>query len=211
MSQICEGRRKAWACAAAIAKNLRVKLDVNGKLAVCGAGAADDDLGTMENATFAAGDIGTVNLRTAQGTMLMVASGAITAGKPVYGDAGGKVSATVSGQILGYALEAATANNDVIEVLRTSGLKVAYGVLATVTAADTVVTGLNTVVAAFANLESDASINPLYAQAEVGDQVATPAAGSIFIKTWQATDATHTTPIAATTFAKKVSWLAIGT
>jgi len=91
-----------------------------------------------------------------------------------------------------------------------SGYKIARGVHTTVTASDTVVTGLSTVVAIVATLESDPGDNPLLVSASIGDQAGAPAAGSVLIKTWK-TDGTDPTPVAATTFSKKVNWVAIGT
>lgn len=112
MSQYKEGPCGTDTAAAAIAQFLRVK--TTGALAV--AGAADVELGTMELPALAAGDA-TVRYRTAAGTVKMVASEAITAGASVYAAASGKVGA--SGTLLvGTALDAATADNDVIEVLR---------------------------------------------------------------------------------------------
>ncbi|MGJ4893771.1 hypothetical protein ACQR10_04540 [Bradyrhizobium sp. HKCCYLRH2060] len=90
-------------------------------------------------------------------------------------------------------------------------LKFARGQLTTVTAADTVVTGLATVVSVVASLESDPVDNPFMVSAQIGDQAGAPAAGSIIIKTWQNTTGTDPTPAAATTFGKKVNWIAIGT
>lgn len=89
-------------------------------------------------------------------------------------------------------------------------LKVARGQLTTVTAADTVVTGLSTVAAVTVSLESDPGDDPFMASAQIGDQAGAPAAGSIIIKTWKNTGGTDPTPLAATTFAKKVNWVAIG-
>ena len=89
-------------------------------------------------------------------------------------------------------------------------LKFARGQLTTVTAADTVVTGLATVAAVVASLESDPTDNPFMASAQIGDQAGAPAAGSIIIKTWQNTTGTDPTPAAASTFGKKVNWVAIG-
>jgi hypothetical protein len=91
-----------------------------------------------------------------------------------------------------------------------AGVRVVAGQITTATAADTVVTGLATVVAAFATLDSDPSDNPLYANATIGNQTGAPAAGSIIVKTWQDTGGTDPSPTAATTFAKKVNWLAVG-
>ena len=50
------------------------------------------------------------------GSLKMTASGAISAGAKVYAAASGKIAATGTLQI-GTALDAATANNDVIEVV----------------------------------------------------------------------------------------------
>jgi hypothetical protein len=89
-------------------------------------------------------------------------------------------------------------------------IKIARGQLTTVTAADTVVTGLASVAAVVVSLESDPTDNPFMASAQIGDQAGAPAAGSIIIKTWQNTTGTDPTPAAASTFGKKVNWLAIG-
>lgn len=114
MSQFVETPTRAFTAGAALALFLRVKLTA-GKLAA--AGSTDHELGTMEKPSFADLDVVAVRLRTAQGTCKMVASEAITAGNAVYAAASGKIAA--SGTVLiGIALEAATANNDVIEVLR---------------------------------------------------------------------------------------------
>jgi hypothetical protein len=89
-------------------------------------------------------------------------------------------------------------------------LKIARGQLTTVTAGDTVVTGLATVAAVVASLESDPTDNPFMVTAQIGDQAGAPATGSIIIKTWQNTGGADPTPAAATTFGKKVNWIAIG-
>lgn len=111
MSQFFETGTRPDTAAAAIAQHLRVKTP--GALVV--AGVSDVAIGTMENAAAAVGPA-TVRLRTAQGTRKMVAAGAITAGEPVYAAANGKIAST--GTVYeGTALEAAAADNDVIEVL----------------------------------------------------------------------------------------------
>lgn len=91
-----------------------------------------------------------------------------------------------------------------------TGYKIARGVHTTVAAADTVVTGLSTVVAVVACLSSDPTDDPEMVSATIGDQAGTPAAGSVIIKTWK-NGATDPTPAAATTFTKLVNWIAIGT
>jgi hypothetical protein len=121
MSQFFTSPTRPDTAAGAIAQYLRVK--TTGALVV--ATATDVELGTMEIPATAAGPA-TVRLRNAPGTAKMVASGAITAGNAVYAAAGGKVAA--SGTIvLGTALESATANNDVIEVLRTADTTSPFG------------------------------------------------------------------------------------
>lgn len=92
-----------------------------------------------------------------------------------------------------------------------AGYKLARGQHTTVAASDTVVTGLTTVVAAVAVLDDDPVLDPLFVSCSIGDQAGAPAAGSIYIKSWQATAANDCTPIAATTFGKKVNWIAVGT
>lgn len=90
------------------------------------------------------------------------------------------------------------------------GFRMARGQKSTASASDTVVTGLSNVVIAIANLESAPVIGCMWATAAIGDQAGTPAAGSILIKTWMPTSNSDPTPLAATTFTKVVSWLAIG-
>lgn len=92
-----------------------------------------------------------------------------------------------------------------------AGYKIARGQATTATASDTVVTGLATVVAVVANLESAPVIGCDRGTGAIGDQAGTPAAGSILIQTWKPTASGDATPIAATTFSKKVNWIAIGT
>jgi hypothetical protein len=113
MSQFVETNLKGFTAGGALGQYLRV----TGATSLSLADASTVELGTLENATFASGDLGQVRLRTANGTAKMVAAGAITAGAPVYAAASGKIDA--SGTVfVGTALEAAGADNDVIEVLR---------------------------------------------------------------------------------------------
>lgn len=117
MSQMFETACRPFEAGAALSQHRRVKLSA-GKLAYAGAG--DVSIGTLEKPSFADGDIVAVRMRHAQGTQKMVASEAISLGAYVYGAADGKVAAS-GGAIEGIALEAAGANNDVIEVLPLRG------------------------------------------------------------------------------------------
>lgn len=117
MSQYVDGNTKAFVADEAIAVHLRVKLDSDGRVTV--AGLADKEIGTALTPAFAAGDEITVKLRSGAGTHKMVAIEALAVGATVYTEASGKVqdtAASTSFQV-GTALEAATADNDVIEVL----------------------------------------------------------------------------------------------
>jgi hypothetical protein len=91
------------------------------------------------------------------------------------------------------------------------GYKIARGQHTTVDENDTVVTGLATVVAITATLESDPVDGCQVVSASIGNQTDAPVAGSVYIKTWKATAADNSALIAATTFSKKVNWIAIGT
>ncbi len=115
MGCVCE-RRRTFQASAAIAKHLRVKLS-GGQLAA--AGLADNDIGTIDYAALAANEYVPVNLRSLQGTEQVVAAGEITLGAAVYTAAAGKVSATGAGTSFkrGIALQAATADGDIIEIL----------------------------------------------------------------------------------------------
>ena len=85
-----------------------------------------------------------------------------------------------------------------------SGYNFDRGEHTTVTASDTVQTGLTDVLFAFATLESD----PIAAADQV--TVVPAASGQITIKTWKPTATADTAPVAATTFSRVVNWFAIG-
>ena len=114
MATMVEGNTRTFVASAAIDQFLRVKLS-SGQLAA--AGADDIDIGTLEEEAFASGDVRAVRLASATGTRKMVASEAISLGAKVYGAASGKIADTGSGRTIGIALEAATADGDIIEVL----------------------------------------------------------------------------------------------
>lgn len=113
MSQQVDTPTRTFTAGGALGQYLRVKISAS-KLAL--AGAADRSIGTMPAPAFADGDPATVTLRNKMGTRRMIANGAVTAYTNVYSAASGKVSATGI-YYEGMALEAATADGDVIEVL----------------------------------------------------------------------------------------------
>lgn len=190
MSQYVETPTRTDTAASALGQFLRVK--TAGALAL--AGATDVELGTMENAALAAGPA-TVRLRSAKGTCKMVASGAITSGVTVYAAANGKIASSGT-VVVGTALEAATANNDVIEVLRHADVAPPFGVQNVVAAADsgagsTILPGINAaVMTAVTNDANDWIVLPalstvpngfairVVAQADSNFEVRTPASSN---------------------------------
>lgn len=171
MSQYFETATRPDTAAGAIAQHLRVK--TTGALVV--AGAADVELGTMESTCTAAGPA-TVRLRTARGTCKMVASAAITAGVTAYGAAGGKIASTGTVTV-GTALEEATADGDVIEVLRHADAGPVF-VAQTITADDSE-SALNTVLAGssavyvdnYTNDANDFIVLPALADVPIGWEI----------------------------------------
>ena len=133
--QYVESGEKSFPISSSIAQYIRVKptntLGDSNTPVVTAAGVTDVTLGVTLRAAFTTtgpqgqtlnGSVG-VRLMSAQGTIPMTANGAIplsaSALTPVYSAAAGKVSASqASGALLvGYALQAATADGDQIEVL----------------------------------------------------------------------------------------------
>lgn len=130
MSQMVEGPTRTFTAGEAIAQFLRVK---GAPASATLAGASDISVGTAERVA-ASGETFAVRLRTAQGTRKMVASGAITAGNPVYAAAAGKIAG--SGTVYeGIALETSTTNGDVIEVMPSPNTDLSTAVAGTTAAA----------------------------------------------------------------------------
>ena len=118
MSEFSEGPTKTFKTSAAIPQFARVKYEAAGTVAV--AGVADKDIGVATREAFASGEAIAVRLRSAAGTMKCIAAGPVTNGAEVNTAASGKVDdAAASGSFnMGIALDAATADGDIIEVLR---------------------------------------------------------------------------------------------
>lgn len=123
---------------------------------------------------------------------------------------GGAINIESGGALKFAGTDRATALNLVVAGVA-AGYKIARGRHTTVAASDTVDSGLATVVAVVATLESDPVDDPFMVSASIGDQAGAPAAGSFYLKSWKNTGGTDPTPAAATTFSKVVNWIAIGT
>jgi hypothetical protein len=131
----------------------------------------------------------------------------ITAGT-LYQNKGTQLEPVWDRILAGINIPAASVNN-LVEGWA-GGYKLARGQHTTVAASDDIGTGLATVVSVVASLDDDPVDGAMHVTASIGDQAGTPIAGNILIKTWKSTDA-DATLIAATTFAKKVNWIAVGT
>jgi hypothetical protein len=107
-----EGSKRTFTAGAALEPRRRVKLSGT---SVVYAGDEEDAIGVTEFRAALGEDI-TVRLINAGGTFEVTAAGAITAGAAIYPAADGKVEATGT-TARGAALEAATANGDIIECL----------------------------------------------------------------------------------------------
>ena len=115
-----EGTKKTFTAGAAFLAFALVQLS-SGKVIENTATSTDDPIGVAEFAAAADGDLVTVRLINGPGTFEMIAAGAITSGVDVYAAADGKIQALPADagtyRRIGKALEAATADGDIIEVL----------------------------------------------------------------------------------------------
>lgn len=98
----------------AIGAHLRVDLNSAGKLALAGAGNAG--VGVTREPAFAEDQTVSVYMDNSNGTVEVVANGAIAKGAYVYCAASGKVGPT-GAVVFGVAMTAATADGDIIEVM----------------------------------------------------------------------------------------------
>lgn len=116
-----EDGTKTFIADEAIAQYARVKFDSDGRVTT--AGLADQDIGVAMLAAAAAGDAIPVKFRNAPGTVPMIAIEALAVGALVYTEASGKIQDTAASTayLVGRALEAATADGDIIEVVRFDG------------------------------------------------------------------------------------------
>lgn len=126
MSQQNESGLKAFTATEALEAYRRVKLTTSSGTAVEYADAGEEFIGITQNAV-AIGEMVTVALRSAARTYKAVAAGVVAVGAAIYGAADGKVDDAVSGTAQGTALEAATADGDVIEILSNNGAAAAIG------------------------------------------------------------------------------------
>jgi len=122
MAQYTEFGHKAFRAVGAIGQWLRVKgtRQSTGEIQIDVAGVTDRELGVATRPAFNALDFTDVKLRTANGTVQMVAAASFNAMATVYTAAAGKISGTqATGALLvGHAMQDASGNNSIVEVLR---------------------------------------------------------------------------------------------
>lgn len=105
------------ATATAIAAYALVKLDSNGEISVAGDNATDHVIGVTTE-PIGASEHGNVQLLNAGGTIECLAGGnTIAVDDIVYTDGDGKIGTDATNVKIGYALQASSADGDVIEVL----------------------------------------------------------------------------------------------
>jgi hypothetical protein len=111
---------KAFTATAAVEAYRLVKLTAGSGTAVEKSGAGEAPIGITESAAAIGAQV-SVALKSSTRSYKATASKAIAVGAALYAAADGKVSDAANGTSVGTALEEATANNDVIEVLLDNG------------------------------------------------------------------------------------------
>jgi hypothetical protein len=103
----------------ALGANVRVKITAGSTTdppQVEVAGAGEEHIGITKFAV-ASGGLVTIRSRKSPGIHEVAAAGAFAVGAALYGAAAGKVDDVVSGAIIGYAVEAATADGDIVKIV----------------------------------------------------------------------------------------------
>lgn len=101
---------------AALAPHLRLKLDGSNQLEA--AGASEQELGTNPERALAADEYIAIDPLMPGIVVLMTAAGTFSQYASLYGAAAGKVDDSANENYIGIALDAATAANDLVRVLR---------------------------------------------------------------------------------------------
>lgn len=115
---------KAFVAGEALEAYRRVKLNSSGRVVYADAG--EEFIGFTTN-KVASGELVSVALRSAARTYKAVAAEAFALGATLYGANDGKVQDTASGSAQAIALEAATADGDVVEIWAGNGAAGAIG------------------------------------------------------------------------------------
>lgn len=121
MAHYVDNGFKSFVAAEDLAAYTAVKLDSNGKVVTATAGT-DVIIGVVHVAV-ASGKAADVRLRSGQGTAIITASDVVAIGAAVTATTGGKAvtTTTANNQIIGYAIQAAAADGDLIEIMLSTG------------------------------------------------------------------------------------------
>jgi len=116
MASYVDTNTRTFTASAAITKYALVTY-ASGKVTTCG--LAERPIGVAMDTAFADGDEISVKLFNGAGTFKVIAKEALAVSAILYTEAGGKVQDTAEATALpiGQALEAATADGDIIEML----------------------------------------------------------------------------------------------
>ena len=166
MSQQVEGNVKTFTAGEALEAYRRVKLSAADTVVYSDAG--EDWLGITQEAVANSAQVG-VRLRTAAGTSKMTVAGVLSVNDVVYGAADGKIDDAPTGQPVGRALEAATADGGIVEVIPGCDLSQGGGDAVEVIGGAGGITALNLV---YVSDQTDAIMTVLKAQATSGGRFA---------------------------------------
>jgi len=111
---------RTFTASGAITAHARVKITASSSTTppqVELAGLGEQHAGIAEFAA-ADGELVSVRLRNYNGTVEAIAASSIAVGAALYGASGGKVASTSSGTTIGFAVEQATANGDIVEIIQ---------------------------------------------------------------------------------------------
>ena len=121
------------------------------------------------------------------------------------------VSGLKIGAGAGTAVDRTAAEINLLAQGVAAGYKIARGTVTPVSASDTVVTSLATVVAVIVQFKGAPTVTHMFNAGDIGDQAGTPAAGSFLLKSYKPTATGDVTPTASSTPWSAVDWVAIGT
>lgn len=227
MAQEVQGKIRTFLASAALAEHRLVKMNSTTQDSIAYPAATEGNLviGATTERPIASGERGPIRMLNAGGTVRLTAGAAIACNAVVYCvGVVGKIDDAVSGAPIGIALKAATADNDIIEVMvfkqmpnaptyAVGGVAAGYAIARGVTALDgsnptPVTTGLTTVVSMVVSLESASAPGVGTSILTVDETNYATGAGAVYA--WKVTGAGDTTLIASTG-TENFQWIAVGT
>jgi hypothetical protein len=166
MSVEVKGNEKTFTTGEAVVGFRRVKVNSSGNVVYADAG--EDWIGVTVEAA-ASGNNVAVRLKNGPGTFKMMAAGAFSILDTIYGAADGKVDDDPVGALIGRALEAATADGDVLEIFPDTSISQGAGDSVEVIGGAGDIAALNLV---YVSDQTDAIMTVLKAQGTSGGRFA---------------------------------------